>query len=222
MTTWSDINVKLDTFLGREAEEGGKEFKNEKLRVESWNWAQQMFVAHTPRQRQVTLSVESDGRSALLPADFYAADGIYDSDYEQFWRPVRYHSGDIRYLNDDVLQFWTWENKVILESEVSTNLTLYYWAYYPDIEYSMQGSQVTTSQGVVYTPGWAELPLIHLTVANVLQPMELFASNINQYKIRVESGNPEHNPRAQSALYHLNWYETLTNKFPRANTGRAD
>jgi len=219
---WSEINGKLDVFLGREAEEGGKEFKNEQLRVESWNWAQRLFVSHTPRQRQVTLSIESDNRSALLPADFYAAMGIYDSDYERWWRPVKFGPGDIRYSDDEVLQFWTWDTKLLLESTASDNLTLYYWAYYPDVEYEMQGTQVRVSQGVVYTPKWAELPLMHLTVSNVLQPMELFASNINEYKIRVESGNPEHNPRAQSALFHLNLYEALISRFPKTFTGRND
>jgi hypothetical protein len=222
---WSDVNTKLNYFLGRDSEAGGKQLKKQEMRIESWNWVQDVFVHHTPRQRSITLTIESGGRTANLPEDLYVVDRIYDSSNEKFWRPTNFYPGDIRYTDDDVLQFWIWDNTLTLESQLattSTDLTLYYWAYYPKVEYSLDGTTVLVEQGVIYTPRWAELALIHLTAASVFMPLEIEASDLNQWKIKVESGNPLQNPRAQSALYHLQWYDLLTAKFPKSPLGRAD
>jgi len=218
--TWDSVNDKLDLFLGKSWEADGTNLKSLPLRIEAWNWAQRVFVHHTPLQQYATLSFLAGGRSALLPEDYYAIDGIYDSTEERWWKPMRRRPGDIRYVDDEVLEYWVWADKIILENEYTvgaTDLTLYYWAYYPDVTYNVE----TVGEDVLMTPRWAELALAHLTTANIMQPMEVFASDINQYKIRIESGNPEHNPRAQSALYHLNWYNMLLSLHPPANMERS-
>lgn len=170
----------------------------------------------------MTLEMESDGRTAIMPSDYYAADSIYDSEREQWWRPMRRRFGDIRYTDDELPEFWVYGEQMFLEDTIavdSTDLTFYYWAYYPDVEYSefdAETFEMTMSQETIHTPNWAELALMHLTTASIMNPGEIFSSDLSQFKIRVESGNPIQNPRMESMKFHLWWWEHLLDQFPPA------
>lgn len=215
MNSWPVVNARLNRFLGSAPEAEGKHLRSEPLRIDSWNWAQRVFVTHTPMQKRATLVVESPGYEVVLPDDLIRVVGVYDSSEERWWWPVhRWKAGDYRPSDDSSLTYWSWGGRLYLEYELSTTQTeveMYYHAFYPDVEYELDDAgSVTLTQPRIYTPNWAEPALFHLTTAFVLQPLEVESSNLSQYKIRVESGHPEHNPRAQSALFHLNWYQILT------------
>ena len=224
MITWTKLNAKLDLFLDdaprySAAGERVNPLFLEQLRIECWNWAQRIFVNHTPRARSVTLTIETGEREAVLPEDFLHMQGIYDADNERWWSPVSWEPGAIRYTDDDLELYWIFGNRLYLESNIdtgSTDLTMHYWADYPDVEYVLDNDDNVDyyTQEVIYTPPWAELPLAHLCTATCLIPGEVFASDINQYKIRVDSGNPLHNPREQSARFHLDMYNRLVDLFP--------
>ncbi len=218
-TTWTKVDAKLDLFLNDPERTGGSQLFSVPLRIESWNWAQRMLCYHTPRKRRVVPKIDTGKRSIILPGDFYMVDSIYDSNREKWWRSMRRRPGDIRYTDEDLPEFWVWGNEMFLEDNVSygsTDLTLYYWAYYPEVEYETVDN-VTTVQGEqIHTPDWAELALVHLVTATCMMPGEVFAADINQYKIRIESGTPLHNPRAESAKYHLWWWNTIIDSFPPA------
>jgi hypothetical protein len=219
MATWTEINRKIDHFAGDPDSDTGRTF-SEALRIEAWNWAQDQLCAHTPRQREETAEIDSDGRSIILPSDFLAVEGLYDYDEEQWWWPMRRRPGDRRLEDDDVLEFWFWGNKMYLESEITLNtdrLRFLYWAYWPKIEYSESVSgTVTVTQPTIYTPQWAELPLLHLVIFSTMVHLEVESSDLNQWRIRVESGDPLDNPRMASARWHLEMYERLVEKFPPA------
>jgi len=221
-TTWTTLNAKLSRFLDDtpRLNAAGEEIDPlfaETLRIDSWNWAQRSLLAHSPRARTRTLDIETGEREAILPSDFYATQGIYDTTEERWWWPVNWQPGDTRYTDDDSLRYWTFAGRLYMENKISvssTRLTLYYWAYYPEIEYHLDDDDEVDSypQEVIYTPSWAEVALCHLTAAGCMNPGEIFASDINQYKIRVDSGNPLMNPREQSIKFHLsmwNWYMDL-------------
>lgn len=218
MTLWSDLDRKLDHFAGDIESADSSLLFSRPLRIEAWNWAQRMFCAHTPRQRYVTATIDAGQRSIILPDDFYAVEGIYDSYNEHWWWPMRRRPGDARALDDQVQEFWLWGDKLFLEDDISytsQDLVLYYWAYWPEVEYTEGSNEtVTVTQPTVYTPRWAELALMHLTVSNCMVSEEVFSSDINQYKIRVEAGTPLDNPRMQSARWHLDMYERLLDKIP--------
>ena len=225
-TTWTRIDRKLDLFLddalrlGADGEPKSRLFPVP-LRVEAWNWAQGVLCYHTPRARTMTLVVEEGKREAVLPPDLFAVEGIYDSDREKWWRPTHFLPGDIRYTDEELPEYWRFGNRLYLEDTIkyaSTDLALYYWAYWPDVEYELDDDDNIDyyTQEQVHTPRWAELALCHLTTATCMMPLELFASDINQYKIRVEAGTPLDNPRAQSANFHLLWWNTLIDLFPPA------
>lgn len=219
MTTWTEVNRKIDHFAGDPDTDSGRTFP-EALRIEAWNWAQDMLCAHTPRQREVTAEIDTGQRSIALPSDFYAVEGLYDSDKEQWWWPMRRRPGDRRFLDDDVLEFWLWDNKLYLESEISfdtTRLTMLYWAYWPKVEYSESTSGlVTVTQETIYVPQWTIPALMHLVIFTTMVPMEIESSDLNQWRIRVESGTPLDNPRMASAIWHLAMYERLVDKYPPA------
>jgi len=218
MKTFSEINYRLNLF---NTEPGQAPRFDIELRVAAWNWAQQQLLAHTPRQRNVKLTIDTDSRSAVLPPDFFRADGIYDSSLSMWWRPMRRHPGDIRYQDDDVPEFWTWGNVMRFEDNVeydSNRLELYYWAYYPAIEIDSidEDGIPAYSQEQVYTPDQYEAALMHLTSAFCWTPYAASASDINEYKIRIDSGLPIHNPRLLAAREHLFWYQSIMDRFPPA------
>lgn len=234
MTTWAQIDGKLDLFMGDEqkktsAGELRPRMFPEPLRIEGWNWAQRVLCAHTPLQKAVTLVIDADNRTGILPDDFFAVEGIYDREAEQWWWPMRRRPGDVRYEDDDLCEFWVWGNKLFLETDVpydSDRLTLHYWAYYPDIEYEVgtenQGTEqqpvyeTELRQGQVYTPKWAEAALLHLVCAFCFTPTSIQAADVNEWKISVDSGTPSMNPRAAQAREHLFWYHALLDQFPAA------
>ena len=223
MTTFSQINRRLDLFT---TEPGLPQPRFDiDLRVAGWNWAQQQLLTHTPRQMSIELVVDSGNRSAVLPSDFYAADGVYDSQRSIWWRPMRRHPGDIRFLDDDVTEFWTWGGEMRFEDSVEYGggrLMLYYWAYYPDIaiqeiaEVDEIKVASSYSQEQVYTPKQYEVALMHLTAAFCWTPFALSASDVNEYKIRIDSGTPIMNPRALQAREHLFWWDSIMDRFPPA------
>jgi len=165
----------------------------------------------------MTLVVNTGQREAVLPGDAFAVDRIYDSNEERFWRPAHFRPGDIRYADDELPEYWVQGDRLYLEDTLEydqTDLTLYYWAYYPQVEctYDDDNEIENVTQGVIYTPKWAELALTHLTTASCMMPLEIFSADLNQYKIRVESGNPLQNPRMQSCNFHLQWWNMLIDR----------
>jgi hypothetical protein len=231
MLTWAVVMRKLDWFLGDAIEAGETDADRtfpEILRIESWNWAQRFFCAHTPLARQTPLRIEEGGREALLPPDFYKVEGLYDADEERWWWPMRRRPGDVRPADDDVLEFWIRGNRMFLETELdyyNNDMTLYYWAYYPDVEYvevenEQDGGSMYVTPDVrkeeILIPAWAESALCHLTASFVHQPGSITAADINQWDIKIDSGTPLMNPRAEQAKLHLWWYDTIINRHPPA------
>jgi len=215
MIYWQGVNAKLNLFLD---DTDGRQFAIP-FRVDAWNWAQRAFCAHTPRAKSCTLQIDAGKRSALLPSDFFAIDSIYDRDSEVWWRSMRKRPGDVMYTDEDINEFWVWGDHVHLETSVeytAYDLTMYYWAYYPEVEYKEENDELVYTQAEVWIPEWAELALVHLTTATLMMPGEVFSADINQFKIRVESGTPVMNPRADSTKFHLWWYMTLLDMYPAA------
>ncbi len=214
MTTISSLQTKLDYFLDDAYVEGQARRFSLPIRLYAWNWAQKYFVNHTPRQQSFNISFYSGGRSASLPTDFLAVKGVYDSDEEYWWQEMAIEPGDRRRIDSDVPYYWIWESDMHLERDVgadSTNLALYYWAYYPDIDFSIGDTDedITYTQEDIYTPDWAELAMCHLTTAICWHPGYVLASDINEWKISIDSGTPMHNPRQAAARENLWWYHDL-------------
>jgi hypothetical protein len=212
-TTFSSLQTKLDYFLDDAYSAGQARRFPLPTRLMAWNWAQKYFVNHTPREQSATLSIGTGGRQASLPDDFLAVKGIYDSGDEYWWREMEIKPGDYRHTDSDVPEFWIWGDTMYLERGMtgSTDLTLYYWAYYPSITYTIGANDeaITYLSETIYTPSWAELPLCYLTTAICWHPGVVLASDINEWRIMVDAGTPMHNPRQAAAREALWWYNHL-------------
>lgn len=212
-TTFSSLQVKLDYFLDDAYSAGQARRFSLPVRLMAWNWAQKYFVNHTPREQSTTLTIGSGGRQASLPDDFLAIVGLYDSGDEYWWRGMEIKPGEFRHTDSDIPEYWKWGSTLYLERDMtgSTDLTLYYYAYYPEITYTVGATDedITYLSETIYTPGWAELALCHLTTAICWHPGAVLASDINEWKISVDAGSPLHNPREAAAREALWWYNTL-------------
>lgn len=219
---WDELNARLDYFMDDpDRTEPGGPIATPRfptiLRIMGFNWAQNMLCSHSPRELSMPLVIDRGNRSAVLPDDLYAVDAIYDGDIEQWWRPMRREPGDIRYEDDDLPEYWVWGDRLFMEKDVeydSTDVTLYYWGYYPEIEYTQNNGEVTITQPQIYSPLWAESALFHLTTAFCWTPGAVMAADINEYKITVDSGNPLQNPRSQQAREHLFWWNVILESHP--------
>lgn len=228
MIAFSSLQAKLNRFAddALQTDAGGTAQDRTfplPLRIDAWNWAQKVLVQHTPRQQSVTLEVDTDGRSAVLPDDFFDVHGIYDSEEEYWWRRMAVRPGDYRDPDSDIPEYWVWNDRMILERELDhgdDHLTLYYWAYYPDVEYEIGDTDedITYEQETVYTPRWADPAMIHLAIAYCWQPGSVQASDINEWKIQVDSGTPMHNPRQAAAWDHYRWWNELMNQVTPARS----
>jgi len=226
MRTWDEIDDRLSYFLDDTTTDETDRTWRERLRINSWNWAQDMFCAHTPLSKVVTLEVLADTRTGRLPDDFYAMDMLHDTTEDRWLSTARRRQGDIRYTDDDVLEYWLWGGELKLEkayTEAGTDLQLYYWAFYPALEFVVDATTgaVTVEQNQIHTPRWAELALLHLTAANILAPGEMQASYLGEWDTRQDSGNPIQNPRLKSIEFHVRMYDDILGRFPKANVGRS-
>ncbi len=220
-TTWEVLDLLLDRFLDDELDEEDEE--STKIysiphRIESWNMSQRMLALHSPRQRQGTVTVDVGERSAILPPDFLAVWRIYDSDRKKWLRQMANpRTGSVRYDDDELDQYWVWGGRLYFERTVdidTEDLTFYYWAYWPEIEYEFKEDSYIILPNEVLVPPWATLAVCHLTAATLLQPGALQAARIRTWNITVDSGRPIDNSRAQQAREHLWWWHAILNGVP--------
>lgn len=202
-TIWDDIDTTLSLFL--DDTNAAEPIYVQAQRIFSWNWSLRFLAQHTPREKQEVIVVNTDERSAILPADFLGIKAIYDSAAALWLRAMRIAQGSVRFDDGDTQQFWIWGNKLHFERDVDiggTDLLLYYWAYWPEI---VEVNDVV-EMGQVVIPSWAEMPLCHLTAANCLAPGAISAARIRNFNISVDSGRPTDNSRAVQAREHLFWW----------------
>jgi hypothetical protein len=213
-TTFTELQLKLDRFMDDTLIAGAPRRFPLPTRIYAWNWAQLHLVHHTPRQRSMILEIDTGGRSAVLPDDYFDVMGIYDSDNKYWWHRMSVQPGGYRDPDSDIPEYWIWDGKMMLERDItigSTDLTLYYWAHYPKVKFAIgdDDEDIIYEQETIYTPDWAEIAMLFLCRAYCWQPGSAEASDINEWKIKVDAGTPMHNPRAAAAWDDFQWWNTL-------------
>lgn len=214
--TFDELNLKLSVFLDDAQDAKGEYQFALPLRCDGWNFALDVFEEHTLLERTTPLSVESDGRTAILPLDFAAVGMIHESGgYLQTYVQRRFTPGAQRFDNLVVgATYWLWAGKLHFEQKPSDSLVLDYFAHWPRLSYSINDAGETAVSGDVMAPEWATLPLIHLTAAYCLQPAAIRAAMTRNSNIKIDSGSPEDNSRRVQAREHLWWYDALMSKHP--------
>ena len=230
-TTWTVVNKKLDVLLDdpEDVHDDGavkRPAYGEVLRIESWNWAQDILCLHTPRQCKIDLTILGGNREAAMPAGWFAISGIYDATEEQWWTPMDRRPGYHQADDETGLEYWVWDDRLYLQDSVSDRtLTLYYWAYWPKIEHEVGDNvgrddtpvyEITYKEEQIITPRWAEMALAHLTCANCMVPGAVESSDLGQWKVWIDAGNPNHNPRLQQVWFHIKMYDNALARMPPA------
>jgi hypothetical protein len=217
-TTWSAIDDMIQRMLD---DPDGEEF-TEQARIDSWNWAQRHFVHHTPRQQiQTGLKMESDGRAVVLPSDFYEIGRLYDPVEKQWWQQQQWQPGGAYDTTWESFTFTVWGGVLYLYDDVSSDNSyeLWYYAYWPDVEFRIESSVVVVTEDKVLVPRWAESALVHLAAAFCLNPQAVQAAKTRQWNIKIDSGRPTDNSRAVQTRELLWWYNALIGAYPPLDRG---
>lgn len=216
-TTWDDVNsiftLMLDDTPGTDAE------FSTLLRVTAWNWAQRHFAHHTPRQRIGSLVVLSDEKTARLPDDFYEMGRLYDPVNEQWWSQQQWQPGGSYDTTWEIRTYAVWGGVLRLYDEVSqdNDFDLWYYAYWPDVEYRADDDIITEDK--ILVPKWAEGALLHLATAFCLQPKATQAAVTRQWNIKIDSGTPVQNSLESHARELMWWYNLLLGSYPPLDRG---
>jgi len=214
--TWSEVDARLTRFLKdpENLDSEDEHLYDQALRIDAWNQAQRVLAQqHTPRQMSTTLSFEST-RIAILPEDFIEVWRIYDADEQRWLRPLdNPQPGAVRYDDNEDPVYWVWGNQLLLEKTVSltsTDLTMYYWGYWPEVEYELEADEsYTITEGTVTVPRWAVSALEHLASALILTPGSIESARVRTWNMKIDSGIPTNNALLEASKNHLWWWNSL-------------
>jgi len=222
MSTWSTVDDMLQRMLDDVPDDVDDEEFNEQARVDAWNWSQRHFVHHTPRQRiQTGLTIEADGRTVVLPHDFYEMGRLYDPVDVLWWQQQLWQPGGTYDKTWEHSVFTVWGGILYLYDDVpsSNSFELWYYAYWPDVVYRTESGSVVIEEDKILIPVWAEAALVHLATAFALQPQAVQAAKTRQWNIKVDSGRPTDNSRAVQTRELLWWYNVLVGAYPPLDRG---
>jgi hypothetical protein len=211
------LNQTLNYFLDDNPKTGERDYQFPlPLRIDGWNFAQQTFGVHTLLEKTVDLTIPQGARAIPLPADFAEMGILYDTKNNQTYTRKELSEGVVRNdSNAQSYQYWTWGGQLVLDTDKAQTLKLYYFAYWPSVEFTVKEDKTTAiTVDNVLVPQWAVQPLLHLTAAYCLDPHAIRASLDRNYDIQIASGTPIMNSRAQQAREHAWWYDYLLGKHP--------
>jgi hypothetical protein len=161
----------------------------------------------------MTVIVDTDERSGVLPQDFLGVWRIWDISAQRWlYRKHRFDEGAAFFEDDELAEYWVWSDRLIFNQDLTidnSEMTLYYYAYWPEIVYQNESGTITLVDEDIIVPQWAIGPLMHLTAAFCLQPGAIQAARTRQWNIRVDSGRPTDNSRAVQAREHFYWWGAL-------------
>ena len=217
MATWDAVNGRLSNFLDDNPVAGGSYLHAIPLRIAAWNWAQRALLAHTRREMTTTLTLGADHRQAPLPADLLDVMMIYDTlSFQVYARRQLFDQRGLRSNTSMNYAYWLWGGVIYFDVSVpNATLSLDYLGSWPEVTFSLDADdEPVVNQGEIYVPDWAELPLLHLTAATILQPKAIQAAMTRTNNITIDSGKPEDNSRRVQAREHFWWYTTLLSLVP--------
>jgi hypothetical protein len=224
MTLWSALDDQLEFMLGIASQVTAGN------RMVAFNFAQRTFaLQHTAKRKAVTYSdTECDSDYIFtLPTDLLDIHALYSADELCFMEEAMMYAGGAWSLEEGTASqgagdigaysyltrpysFVRWpEDSIQLLFEPGTaqkSLKLYYWGYW---------NEVSGDTSILDVPTWSYEALLTYAVAMTYVPNFADAAWINEFKTRVDSGNPLQNPHEQAHKNLLLKYEWLLSKHPR-------
>lgn len=213
MPIWSELDVELESMLGDAITSSAEE------RMRWFNRAQQHFALwHTARMLDTDFSGDGATQDFTLPSDYIQIYSVYSEDRQMLLEPLdeipgaRWDSAVDPSESVRPFAYIVWPEDTLhvfqappTDSDVA-GLRIKYWAHWPD---------VSADADTILSPLWAHEALLTYSVARSYIPAMSDATFLNEFKTRVDSGNPTQNPMIQSHKRLLEHYEWLLKDFPR-------
>lgn len=211
MTTWADIDPKLESLLGDASQVDATD------RMDFFNMAMVHF-ASTHTAKLLTASFDGDGATDdfAMPTDLLDLYAVYSEDHGMFLEPKDFLPGiawdtEAGYPSSDrPIGYIEWPMGTIhlfFPPETGTD-TVKVWYFGLWLE-------ITADDTDVEVPVWAHEPLLDYAAAIGILTELSDASVLNEYKTRVDSGKPTDNPFIQASDAWMKRYHDLLAGRPR-------
>ena len=214
---FAQLNQTLTYFLDDNPKNGERDYQFPlPLRIDGWNFAQDLFAVHTLREMTTVLTIPSGARSVAVPADFAEMGVLYDDKNRRTYTRKELNEGVERDDNHaQSFQYWFWGGKLFIDGTQASTLALDYFAYWPSVAYTVKDDKTTAiTIDDILVPRWSLQPLLHLTAAYCLDPHAIRSALDRNNDIKIASGTPIMNSRAQQVREHAWWYDYLLGKHP--------
>jgi hypothetical protein len=161
--------------------------------------AQEAILPWVPKKAVQTVTSGSDGYLLVLPSDLYMIQAIREVETGKFLLKGTMAPGTVRH--DDYQTFLDWidypDGYVSFNYQVDegSEYEVYYFAHWG---IPSNASDITF---VMEVPQYAHQGLVYYAGAHVLIPSAVNSATIRQFNLRVDSGDPEHNPLKVEADY---------------------
>ena len=219
--TWAKYRTQIKRSILED--ENNLVWSDEQL-LDYFSWAVDNFVHHTALAKTITFN---DSTVSIVPAtydmatatEFYLPDDVFEDvsisglvygtveGERQYYDPLDRTIG-ISIYQDSGNFYETYGSKLrILEPLGSGNtLTVRYFSYYPTVE---------NDNDTIDLPRWAYVAVAHLMGYYALSPVAIGSANIDRWKDRTDSGNPETNALAEQQRQMQRVYNSILVNHPR-------
>jgi len=222
---WTDIVSSIEGLAGYTAN------LSEASLVSWFNKAQRHFAAtHTAALRTTTFTGDGSTRSFALPADYLQIYGVFQEDADGMLEPKDLRPGTEWSLEDTDTSaassvslvpnvprpfgYIEWPRgylDLFIAPASGSVVKVWYYGYWTEVVEDEEG----VDSSVIEPPLWAHeaLQLYTLAMSNI--PNFSDASVLNEYKTKVDSGSPLHNPLIQAHDALMKRYRDALASFPR-------
>jgi hypothetical protein len=172
-------------------------------------WALDTFSAHTAMEKELLVTGVT-GTTVPVPSDIY--DNLEVSGLLYLRKGGQTLYIDSREFPEETshISYRTWQNVIELSHVPETGSTLHirYFSYWP---------HPLLDTDLILAPQWSYPALTYLVGSFALGPVGIASANINQWKDRTDSGNPEHNALRAQQKWFLQMYEQEIARYPKQN-----
>ncbi len=215
MTTVADFKLKLLRVLGDEPVNvppdpiTGTAY-NADLLLSSIHAAMIAILPWRQKRSVASLIGDSVTKTFALPGDLHAIDGMLDMETMAFVPQVQMRAGESFPANDRSWFLFPEGSVTFATAPSLKGITIYYGGLW---------TAPLLDMDVLETPAHADLAMIYYAAAYCVLPEGNASADIRQYGTRVDSGNPEHNPKAKMSLHFLKMFEIEAQRLPAVSRG---
>lgn len=209
MATLSDLRLRIYRLLG---DPTGESLDADTV-IDGIQAAHDALLASNPKLAVTSITGDGSLVTFSLPVDFYQVDAVVVNTTGEtlprgIFAPGQYHGDRIAATNDWILYP---NSSIAFSKPLATGeiYDLYYSAYW--------NKPVSTSPDayVLEPPNHLLTALSFYAAAYSLIKDAISAADIGQYRTKVDSGTPEHNPVKDTVTYLMNLFNIEVSRHPK-------